>query len=66
MLDPAEQGRQKGKGKKSRAERRKNYKKSKSDDQASESSRKPFMWLHPPKSIELSMNDNLYVLTDKN
>jgi len=30
------------------------------------SSRKPFVWLHPPKNIELSPNDELFVLSDRN
>ena len=26
---------------------------------------KPFVWLHPPKGIELSINDELFVLSSK-
>jgi len=27
---------------------------------------KPYVWLHPPKNIELSPNDELFVLSDRN
>jgi len=30
------------------------------------SSRKPYVWLHPPKEVELSPHDELFVLADKN
>ena len=31
-----------------------------------ESSRKPFMWLHPPPKLELTIHDELFVLSEKN
>ena len=34
--------------------------------QNSSNSNKPFVWLHPPKNIELSPNDELFVLSDRN
>ena len=27
---------------------------------------KPYVWLHPPKNITLSHNDELFVLSDRN
>lgn len=33
---------------------------------AESGSRKPYVWLHPPRNIELSPHDELYVLSDKN
>lgn len=29
-------------------------------------SKKPYVWLHPPKDLELSIHDELFVLCDKN
>jgi hypothetical protein len=29
-------------------------------------SKKPYVWLHPPKHIDLSNHDELFVLCDKN
>ena len=37
-----------------------------SNESNNEYCRKPFMWLHPPKNIELTIHDELFVLSDKN
>ena len=29
-------------------------------------SKKPYVWLHPPKDTELSIHDELFVLCDRN
>lgn len=35
-------------------------------EEQARSSRKPFVWIHPPKDLELSVTDELFVLCDKN
>lgn len=35
-------------------------------DKEEKSNKKPYVWLHPPKMLELTIHDELFVLCDKN
>lgn len=39
---------------------------SKFREEQQRSGRKPYVWIHPPKDLELSVDDELFVLCEKN